>query len=64
MPNASPKRDRQTTTVSLSAGLATIVMWQLGYWLPDMMAAAPTGLEAAIVAVIAGVASRLSRAKE
>lgn len=45
--------DRKIAAVGFSAGLATILMWQLGYWQPAMMEAAPTGLEAAITGVIA-----------
>ncbi len=39
--------------VGLAAALATIVMWLLGYFLPDLMATAPAGLEAAITGIFA-----------
>ena len=45
--------DRKIKGVGIGAGLATIVMWLLGYYNPDLMATAPTGLEAAVTAVIA-----------
>lgn len=37
--------------VGISAGLATIVMWLLGYFAPELMASAPTGVEAAITGI-------------
>ena len=37
--------------VGLAAGLATIVMWLLGFFAPELMASAPTGLEAAITGI-------------
>ena len=48
-----------TQIVALSAGLATIVMWLLGYFAPGLMATAPTGLEAGITAVFTVVVSLL-----
>ena len=47
----------QTTvgTVTLAAGSATIALWLLGYFQPELMDAAPVGLEAAITGVFAAV---------
>lgn len=53
------KAGTRTVTVGFAAGAATILMWQLGYHQPDMMAVAPVGLEAAITGVIATVASAI-----
>ena len=46
-----------TQVIGLSAGLATVCMWLLGHYAPELMADAPTGLEAAttgILTVLAG----------
>jgi hypothetical protein len=43
-------------TVGLAAGATVIVMWLLGFFAPDLMATAPTGLEAAITGVVAVMA--------
>ena len=48
-----------TQVIALAAGLSTIIMWLLGYFLPDLMQSAPTGLEAAITAVITVLAGVL-----
>ena len=42
--------------VGLSAGLATVVIWLLGFFAPELMATAPTGLEAAITGIFAVIA--------
>jgi hypothetical protein len=42
--------------VGFSAGVTTVLMWLAGYALPDLMATAPTGLEAAVTGLIATVA--------
>jgi len=55
---------RTSTNVGIAAGLATILMWLLGYFSPDLMAAAPVGLEAAITGVIAVVVARWSKTPE
>lgn len=47
--------DRKIVGVGLSGGSAVILMWQLGYHFPEMMATAPVGLEAAFTAVISTV---------
>lgn len=51
----------QTTvgTVSLAAGAATIALWLLGYFQPELMASAPVGLEAAITGVFAAAVGYL-----
>lgn len=41
--------------IGLAAGLATVVIWLLGYFAPELMATAPTGLEAAITGIFAVV---------
>lgn len=44
-------------TIGLAAGITVIIMWLLGYFAPDLMAEAPTGIEATItggIVVIAG----------
>jgi len=38
--------------VGLAAGLATVLMWLMGYFAPDLMGQAPAGLEAAITGII------------
>lgn len=40
-------------TIGAAAGSTTILLWLLGYFQPELMATAPTGLEAAITGVIA-----------
>lgn len=45
------KMDQRVVNGSLAGGLAVIVFWVLGYFAPDLMATAPTGLEAAFTAV-------------
>ena len=52
---------RTSTNVGIAAGLAVITMWLLGYFAPDLMTAAPVGLEAAITGVIAVVVARFSK---
>ncbi len=47
--------------VAWAAGLATIMMWLGGYFLPDLFGAAPTGLEAAFTAIIATAAGWFKR---
>lgn len=37
--------------VGLSTGLATVAIWLLGYFNPELMDTAPTGLEAAITGI-------------
>ncbi|KKK74167.1 hypothetical protein LCGC14_2886500 [marine sediment metagenome] len=39
--------------VGLAAGLATVLMWLLGFFYPELMSQAPTGLEAAITGIFA-----------
>jgi len=43
-------------TVGIAAGATVIVMWLLAFFAPDLMATAPTGLEAAITGVVAVIA--------
>ena len=45
------------TVVGIAGGAATIILWLLGFFQPELMNEAPTGLEAAITTVIAGVAA-------
>lgn len=46
--------DNQTNvqTVGLAAGATVIIMWLLGFYASDLMATAPTGVEAAITGVV------------
>lgn len=43
--------------VGFAAGMTTIIIWLLGFFQPELMDAAPTGLEAGITAVITSVVS-------
>lgn len=45
--------------VGFAAGVTTILIWLLGYFYPELMEVAPTGLEAGITAVITSVTSYL-----
>lgn len=47
--------------VGFAGGAATITLWLVGYGYPDLMTAAPVGLEAAITTVIAIATSLLAR---
>ena len=40
-------------TTALAGAGAAILMWLLGFFAPDLMATAPTGLEAATTTIIA-----------
>lgn len=42
--------------VGIGAAIATLAMWLGGYFAPDLMATAPTGVEAAITAIVATAA--------
>ena len=42
-------------TTALATGVAAIFMWLMGYFAPDLMAAAPTGLEAILTGMIIAV---------
>ena len=55
--------DNQTTvtTVSLAAGVATVTLWLLGFFQPELMAAAPVGLEAAITGIFASVVGYIQK---
>lgn len=46
-------------TTALAAGVTTVLLWLLGFFAPDLMAAAPTGLEAAITGIVAVAAGYL-----
>ena len=48
-------------TTGLAAGLATVALWLLGYFQPDLMAAAPTGLEAAITGIFTAAVGFLTK---
>ena len=52
------------TTVGLAAGLATVVLWLLGAYAPDLMANAPAGLEAAITGIFAAGVGYIKEAQE
>ena len=52
------------TTVSLAAGAATVSLWLLGYFQPELMAAAPVGLEAAITGIFAAVVGYVRESTE
>lgn len=52
--------DRKTKGVGLAAGVTTIILWQLGWWYPEMMETAPIGLEAGITAVVATLVARFT----
>jgi hypothetical protein len=39
-------------TIGIAAGTTVIIMWLLGFFAPDLMATAPTGLEASITGVV------------
>jgi hypothetical protein len=38
--------------VGFAAGLATLIMWLIGHYQPELMADAPVGAEAAITGVV------------
>ena len=40
-------------TIGAAAAGATVAIWLLGFYAPDLMASAPVGLEAAVTALIA-----------
>ena len=42
--------------VGIGAAAATLIMWLAGYFQPELMATAPTGVEAAITAIVATAA--------
>ena len=42
-----------TKVVGVAAGAATVLMWLLGFFQPELMATAPVGLEAAFTGLIA-----------
>lgn len=43
------------TTVGLAAGFATVALWLLGHFQPELMASAPVGLEAALTGIFTAV---------
>ena len=43
--------------VGFAAGVTTILIWLIGFFQPELLDAAPTGLEAGITAVITSVVS-------
>lgn len=45
-------KETNVQLVGLAAGVATITMWLLGYFAPELADAAPVGLEAAITGII------------
>lgn len=47
--------------VGLAAGITTVIMWLLGFFQPDLMAAAPAGLEAGITAIVSVVAGAIMK---
>lgn len=52
---------RTSTKAGLAGGLAVILMWLGHYFVPEFMAEAPTGAEAALTAIIMWGVARLSR---
>jgi len=49
-------------TVGIGASAAVILMWLLGYYQPELMATAPTGLEAAFTGLFTTGFSYIVRA--
>jgi hypothetical protein len=47
--------------VGFAAGITTVLMWLAGFFWPELMATAPTGLEAAITGIITTIAGWATR---
>jgi hypothetical protein len=48
-------QETSVTAVALAGALAAILMWLLGFFLPDLMMTTPPGIEAAVSTVITAV---------
>lgn len=54
-------RETNIQLVGLAAGIATVTMWLLGYFAPELAAQAPMGLEAAITGIITVLAGYIAK---
>ena len=45
-------KDASIKTVGLGASVATVILWLIGFYQPELMGSAPVGLEAAIGGII------------
>lgn len=50
---------KKIMAVGAAGAASTVLMWLAGYYLPDLMATAPVGVEAALTALIATAAGYL-----
>lgn len=48
--------EKKIVAVGAAGAASTVLMWVAGYYLPDLMATAPVGLESAITALLATAA--------
>jgi len=48
--------EKKVIAVGAAGAASTVLMWIAGYYLPDLMATAPVGLESAVTALIATAA--------
>lgn len=56
-----PGQETNVTTVGLGGAGATILIWLLGYYEPDLIATLPTGGEAAIAVLLTCLFAYFSR---
>lgn len=51
----------KATAVGFAGGFAVLVLWLVSFYSPELMEAAPTGVEAALTTVIAYIAARFRK---